>query len=173
MTGSIGMRRGRCSRATYSTAGMPTGMPAESRTGSSVQDLRFVARLFGASHIRQLAAVTIAGGMNLAGMPFGKGLRHTGLAIMSKRQCASLSVQKPIECMAFPIRNHAGDVYDPFVGSGTTLVAAEQNARACYAMEIEPPYCAVAIARWESYTGQRAELIPNGKGQAGSKRSRH
>ena len=39
------------------------------------------------------------------------------------------STQKPVECMARPIRNHAGDVYDPFLGSGTTMVAAEQLVR--------------------------------------------
>ncbi len=57
------------------------------------------------------------------------------------------STQKPLECMARPIRNHEGDVYDPFVGSGTTLVAAENLGRRCFALEIEPRYCAVAIER--------------------------
>jgi DNA modification methylase len=55
--------------------------------------------------------------------------------------------QKPVECMARPIRNHEGDVYDPFLGSGTTMVAAEQLGRICYAMEIEPKYVAVALER--------------------------
>jgi len=55
--------------------------------------------------------------------------------------------QKPIECMARPIRNHNGDVYDPFLGSGTTMVAAEQLNRKCYGMEIEPKYCAVILER--------------------------
>lgn len=66
--------------------------------------------------------------------------------------------QKPVECMGRPIRNHAGDVYDSFVGSGTTLIACEQENRTCYAMDIDPAYCDVAVARWEKYTGQRAEL---------------
>ena len=57
------------------------------------------------------------------------------------------STQKPVECMARPIRNHEGDVYDPFLGSGTTMVAAEQLGRRCYAMEIEPKYVAVALER--------------------------
>lgn len=57
------------------------------------------------------------------------------------------STQKPLECMARPIRNHEGDVYDPFIGSGTTMVAAEQEGRICYAMEIEPKYCAVTLER--------------------------
>lgn len=57
------------------------------------------------------------------------------------------STQKPLECMARPIRNHSGDVYDPFVGSGTTLVAAENLNRKCYAMEISPAYVAVCLER--------------------------
>ena len=64
--------------------------------------------------------------------------------------------QKPIECMERPLRNHEGDVYDPFVGSGTTLIAAERQHRACYALEIEPRYVDMAVARWEAYTGGKA-----------------
>jgi DNA modification methylase len=55
--------------------------------------------------------------------------------------------QKPLECMARPLRNHAGEVYDPFVGSGTTLVAAENLKRRCYALEIDPGCVAVALER--------------------------
>jgi DNA modification methylase len=57
------------------------------------------------------------------------------------------STEKPLECMARPIRNHSGDVYDPFVGSGTTLVAAENLNRKCYAIEISPAYVAVCLER--------------------------
>jgi DNA modification methylase len=65
--------------------------------------------------------------------------------------------QKPIEAMARPMRNHEPtDVYDPFVGSGTTLIAAEQTGRCCYAMDIEPRYVQVAKERWEAFTGQAA-----------------
>ena len=66
------------------------------------------------------------------------------------------SAQKPIECMARPLRNHRGDVYDPFVGSGTTLIAAEQEGRTCYALDLEPGCVDMAIARWEAYTGETA-----------------
>jgi DNA modification methylase len=59
------------------------------------------------------------------------------------------STQKPQECMARPISNHEGDVYDPFLGSGTTMVAAENLNRTCYGMEIHPPYCAVILQRLE------------------------
>jgi len=57
------------------------------------------------------------------------------------------STQKPIECMLKPIKNHDGDVYDPFLGSGSTMVAAHQLKRKCYGMELEPKYCQVIIDR--------------------------
>jgi len=69
------------------------------------------------------------------------------------------STQKPLECMERPMSYHEGDVYDPFVGSGTTIIAAERLGRQCYAMEIEPRYCDVAIKRWEDYTGEKAVKV--------------
>jgi len=67
--------------------------------------------------------------------------------------------QKPIEAMTRPLRNHAGDAYDPFVGSGTTLIAAELLGRRGYAMELEPRYVQVTIERWQTFTGRRAVRI--------------
>ena len=70
------------------------------------------------------------------------------------------ATQKPIECMARPIRNHGtvGDViYDPFCGSGTTLVAAEQLGRVCVALELAPAYCDVIVERWQRLTGDKAQ----------------
>jgi DNA modification methylase len=55
--------------------------------------------------------------------------------------------QKPVECTARPIRNHQGNVYDPFGGSGTTMVACEQLGRQCRMIEIEPKYVAVILER--------------------------
>ncbi len=73
------------------------------------------------------------------------------------------STQKPVECMERPLRNHAGDVYDPFLGSGTTLIAAERQGRRCYGLEIEPRYVQVAVERWEAYTGATATReVPRG-----------
>ena len=51
------------------------------------------------------------------------------------------------------------NVLDPFLGSGTTLIAAEKLGRICYGMEIEPRYVDVAVKRWEQYTGRKAELV--------------
>ena len=67
------------------------------------------------------------------------------------------SAQKPVECMQRAIHNHKGDVYDPFVGSGTTIIAGEQEGRIVYAVEIEPAYVDVTVKRWEDFTGQKAQ----------------
>ncbi len=67
--------------------------------------------------------------------------------------------QKPVEIMRRAVVNHEGEVYEPFSGSGTTIIAAEQLGRRCYAMEIDPKYVAVAIKRWEDFTGRRSERI--------------
>jgi len=74
------------------------------------------------------------------------------------------STQKPVECMRRPILNNSarGDaVYEPFSGSGTTLIACETSARRCYAMELNPAYVDVAVVRWQAYTG-RAAVLENG-----------
>jgi len=71
------------------------------------------------------------------------------------------STQKPLECMRRPIVNNSAPgeaVYDPFVGSGTTIIAAEMTERACFAMEIDPRYCDVTIERWQRLTGRTARL---------------
>lgn len=69
------------------------------------------------------------------------------------------STQKPLECMARPIRNHESElVYEPFLGSGTTLIACEQLGRQCRAVEISPAYVAVALERWHEMTGETPEL---------------
>ena len=63
--------------------------------------------------------------------------------------------------MERPIRNHdAPEVLDPFLGSGTTMIACEKLGRRCYGMEIEPRYVDVAVRRWEEYTGKEAERWP-------------
>lgn len=73
--------------------------------------------------------------------------------------------QKPVDCMKRPIENNSkagGTVYDPFLGSGTTMVAAEVSARACRGIELNPSYVDVAVLRWEMLTGKRAIHIASG-----------
>jgi DNA modification methylase len=68
---------------------------------------------------------------------------------------------KPIEMWCYAMGNHTknGDLlYEPFCGSGTTIIAAEQLGRKCYGMEISPNYCDVIVKRWENLTGKKATL---------------
>lgn len=69
--------------------------------------------------------------------------------------------QKPVELMRRPILNHTeegGLVYDPFLGSGTTLAAAELTGRVCYGIELDPKFVDVIVLRWEKLTGRKAVL---------------
>jgi DNA modification methylase len=66
---------------------------------------------------------------------------------------------KPVGLIEYQIKNssRAGDlVLDLFLGSGSTLIAAEKSGRRCYGMELDPRYCDVIIKRWQDFTGQRA-----------------
>jgi DNA modification methylase len=67
--------------------------------------------------------------------------------------------QKPVECMRRPVENNsrAGQgVYDPFLGSGTTVIAAEITGRCCYGLELNPAYVDVIVRRWQNFTRQSA-----------------
>jgi DNA modification methylase len=69
--------------------------------------------------------------------------------------------QKPVELMRRPILNHLrrGELgYEPFLGSGTTLAAAELTERVCYGIELDPKYVDVVIQRWQQLTGKKATL---------------
>ncbi|MBP0495709.1 site-specific DNA-methyltransferase [Pararoseomonas indoligenes] len=73
--------------------------------------------------------------------------------------------QKPVESMRRPIENNSSPgqaVYEPFSGSGTTLIAAEMAGRACHAVELSPAYVDVAVLRWQAFTGQEARLEGDG-----------
>jgi DNA modification methylase len=69
--------------------------------------------------------------------------------------------QKPVECMRRPIENNSSPgqaIYEPFSGSGTTVIAAEMTGRSCLAIELDPAYVDVAIQRWQAFAGQDAIL---------------
>lgn len=70
--------------------------------------------------------------------------------------------EKPVEVAAMAISHSSkadNIVFDAFGGSGSTLMACEQLGRKCYMAELDPKYIDVIIARWEKYTGQKAQLI--------------
>ena len=70
--------------------------------------------------------------------------------------------QKPVGLVKWFLKNwgkKAGLICDPFLGSGTTMIACEQFDRSCYGMEIDPVYCDVIVKRWENFTGEKAKLV--------------
>ncbi len=74
--------------------------------------------------------------------------------------------QKPVELMRRPILNHLKRgqlVYDPFLGSGTTLAAAELTERVCLGIELDPKYADVAVRRWQTLSGKQATLDGDGR----------
>ncbi|MER9355541.1 site-specific DNA-methyltransferase [Mesorhizobium sp. M0514] len=76
------------------------------------------------------------------------------------------STQKPVECMKRPIENNSKPgqaVYEPFSGSGTTIIAGEMTGRVVYAIELNPAYVDVAVTRWQSFTGEQATLEGDGR----------
>ena len=70
--------------------------------------------------------------------------------------------QKPVELLAWCLKYADGLVFDPFLGSGSTLIAAEQLDRICYGLEISPEYCDVIVERWQNLTGKKARLEGGG-----------
>lgn len=84
----------------------------------------------------------------------------------SKEEKTPHPTQKPVECMKRPIENNSSPgqaVYEPFSGSGTTIIAAEMTGRHCYAIELNPAYVDVAVKRWQEFTGQAATLEGDGR----------
>jgi DNA modification methylase len=74
--------------------------------------------------------------------------------------------QKPVDLMRRPILNHlkrGGMVYDPFLGSGTTLAAAELTERVCLGIELDPKYVDVIIQRYQTLSGKKASLDGDGR----------
>ena len=68
--------------------------------------------------------------------------------------------------MQRPILNHTKpgeSVYDPFLGSGTTLAAAELTKRVCYGLELDPKYADVVVERWQGLSGKKATLEGDGR----------
>jgi DNA modification methylase len=74
--------------------------------------------------------------------------------------------QMPVDLMRRPILNHLrrGElVYDPFLGSGTTLAAAQLTERVCYGLELDPKYADVIVTRWQALAGKKATLEGDGR----------
>jgi DNA modification methylase len=81
--------------------------------------------------------------------------------IPHRRNDSGHSTEKPVECMKRPIENNSSPgqaIYEPFCGSGTTIIACEMTGRSCHAIELNPAYVDIAVRRWQAFTGERAVL---------------
>src|SRR5436190_2183778 len=108
------------------------------------------ASLAGASSRRERCSTTIA--------PTGERLMRCSPG-MSLKSGSEHGTQKPVECMRRPIVNNSRPgqaVYDPFLGSGTSVIAADMTGRVCCGMELSPPYVDVVVRRWQLFTGRKA-----------------
>jgi DNA modification methylase len=93
---------------------------------------------------------------------YGGNAASSVLAFDRPRRSEEHPTMKPVDLVAHCLANSTpggGVVLDPFAGSGTTIIAAEQLDRRCFATDIDPRYVAVSIARWEGFTGRTAERL--------------
>jgi DNA modification methylase len=97
--------------------------------------------------------------------PFDKHAAGIGNVIKWKRTGNPLhTTQKPVDVLVALLDNtpFAATVYDPFGGSGSTLIAAHETGRTCYTAELDPAYCDVTARRFEEHTGEAARLFRDG-----------
>ena len=171
-----GARPGRCSRATSPMSGtarcMPRRWPRAWRPAAS----RSARRSSGPRTGWSSAAATITGSTSPAGMP--SGAAGIGPATASRRRSGRSASTRPgrrdgprhpeagrMHAAADREQQQPGQaVYEPFCGSGTTIIAAEMTGRVCHAIELNPVYVDVAVRRWQAFTGQAA--MPGGGGAA-------
>jgi len=84
---------------------------------------------------------------------------HGMIKASEQGQARMHPTQKPVELFVWLVNEfELSFLYDPFLGSGSTLIAAEKTGRKCYGMELDPKYCDVIVKRWEDFTGKKAEL---------------
>ncbi len=118
-------------------------------------------------YVDQKAAGKMIGGAQGVGNSIMSTVNHfTGMAYpsnvlpnMGGARVVGHSAAFPVgipEFFILALTDEMDRVYDPFLGSGTTLIAAENLGRKCYSMEISPGYCDVIVERWESLTGEKA-----------------
>ena len=94
--------------------------------------------------------------------PYNRKYGGNGNVIQTKRTGNNLhTTEKPVELLEKLINNtpFVKTIADPFIGSGSTLIACEKTNRKCYGMELDPHYCDVIVKRWEEFTGKKAERI--------------
>ena len=98
--------------------------------------------------------------------PFYGPRNQTTLWAVGRETSKDHPTAKPVDLWNPPIENHTkpGEImFEPFSGSGSQIIAAEQTGRRCYAMELSPQYVDVAVRRWQNFTGKQAVHADTGK----------
>lgn len=98
--------------------------------------------------------------------PFYGPRNQTTLWAVGRETSKEHPTAKPVDLWKPPIENHTkhGEImFEPFSGSGSQIIAAEQTGRRCYAMELSPNYVDVAVRRWQNFTGKRAVHAETGR----------
>ena len=97
----------------------------------------------------------------------GKGSRPDGMALTEAAPDVAPPCPKPVKVWTWLCEratpNADATIYDPFLGSGTTLVACTKLDRICFGMDVEPRYVSVAVKRWQDFTGRKATLEATGE----------
>ncbi len=91
---------------------------------------------------------------------YGDNAQTSVLEVPRPKSSPDHPTSKPVELLTICLRNSSkreAVVLDPFLGSGSTLIACEQLGRHCYGLEIDPRYCDVIVRRWQEFTGHQAE----------------
>nr|VFK48097.1 MAG: DNA methylase [Candidatus Kentron sp. TC] len=114
------------------------------------------------NHTRKtLPCAAPTGNTSPAGHWMGDRKQSTLWSIEHNKNDTGHGTQKPVETMRRPMENNASPgqaVYEPFSGSGTSLIAAQSCGRVCLALEIDPLYVDMTVRRWEAFSGDRALL---------------
>ena len=167
-TARTGARPGRCSPATWPMSGTAPCTPRRSPRASRRAASRSARRSSGPRSDWCISR----GHYHWQHEPCWYAVRGTGHWAGDRKQTTLWQIagrgqdtetvhgtQKPVECMRRPIENNSSPgqaVYEPFSGSGTTIIAAEMTGRACHAIELSPAYVDVAVLRWQAFTGKTA-----------------
>ena len=93
---------------------------------------------------------------------WGSDRKQTSILEFGRESHEGHTTPKPVDLISYALNNSSekeSNILDLFGGSGSTLIACEKTNRKCFMMELDPHYCDVIVARWEKYTGKKAELL--------------
>ena len=142
---------------------LPRGLPRRRVASQAVSDLEQNSLVMGRQDYQWKHEPCLYGWKDGAAHLWATDRKQTTVIDFARPQKSDLHpTMKPVGLFDYQIQNNTkGEniVLDLFLGSGTSIVACEQNGRICYGLELDEKYCDVIVKRWETLTGQKAELV--------------